>query len=89
MSNYDWIDEALNGEPTPITDTQWFIIESNIYHTALPSEMIQDVMSTLNDMTELEAEKIIKLINENKIEKDTRKQWEKMLKDGVFKHRDI
>tara|TARA_R110002012_G_scaffold314281_1_gene526818 strand:- start:171 stop:437 length:267 start_codon:yes stop_codon:yes gene_type:complete len=85
----DWFDELLDGEPTPITDTQWLIIESNIYHTALPSEMIQDVMSTLNDMTELEAEKIIKLINENKIEKDTRKQWEKMLKDGVFKHRDI
>ena len=87
--NDDWFDELHNGEPKPITDTQWFIIESNIYHTALPSEMIQDVMSTLNDMTELEAEKIIKLINENKIEKDTRKQWEKMLKDGVFKHRDI
>ena len=85
----DWFDELLDGEPTPITDTQWLIIESNIYHTALPSQMIQDVMSTLNDMTELEAEKIIKLINENKIEKDTRKQWEKMLKDGVFKHRDI
>ncbi len=85
----DWFDELLDGEPTPITDTQWLIIESNIYHTALPSEMIQDVMSTLNDMTELEAEKIIKLINENKIEKDTRKQWEKMLKDGVFKYRDI
>ena len=85
----DWFDELLDGEPTPITDTQWLIIESNIYHTALPSQMIQDVMSTLSDMTELEAEKIIKLINENKIEKDTRKQWEKMLKDGVFRHRDI
>ena len=46
-------------------------------------------MSTLNDMTELEAEEIIKLINENKIETDTRKQWEKMLKDGVFGHRNI
>ena len=85
----DWFDELLDGEPTPITDTQWLIIESNIYHTALPSEMIQNIMSTLNDMTELEAEEIIKLINENKIEKDTRKQWEKMLKDGVFGHRDI
>ena len=85
----DWFDELLDGEPTPITDTQWLIIESNIYHTALPSQMIQDVMSTLNDMTELEAEKIIKLINENKIEKDTRKQWEKMCKDGVFGHRDF
>ena len=85
----DWFDELLDGEPTPITDTQWLIIESNIYHTALPSEMIQNIMSKLNDMTELEAEEIIKLINENKIEKDTRKQWDKMLKDGVFKHRDI
>ena len=87
--NEEWLDNILDGEPSPITDTQWLIIESNIYHTALPSQMIQDVMSTLNDMTELEAEKIIKLINENKIEKDTRKQWEKMLKDGVFRHRDI
>ncbi len=87
--NEDWFDELHNGEPTPITDTQWLIIESNIYHTILPSQTIQNIMSTLNDMTELEAEEIIKLINENKIEKDTRKQWEKMFKDGVFGHRDI
>ena len=87
--NEDWFDELLDGEPTPITDTQWLIIESNIYHTALPSQTIESVMSKLNNMTELEAEEIIKLINENKIEKDTRKQWEKMFKDGVFGHRDI
>jgi hypothetical protein len=82
--NDDWFDELHNGEPTSITDTQWLIIESNIYHTILPSQMIQSIMSRLNDMTELEAEEIIKLINENKIETDTRKQWVKMLKDGVF-----
>ena len=87
--NEDWFDELLDGEPTPITDTQWLIIESNIYHTALPSQMIEGIMSSINDMTELEAEEIIKLINENKIEKDTRKQWLKMFKDGVFGHRDL
>tara|TARA_R100000655_G_scaffold2195_1_gene9051 strand:+ start:20 stop:286 length:267 start_codon:yes stop_codon:yes gene_type:complete len=87
--NEDWFDELHNGEPTLITDTQWLIIESNIYHTILPSQTVQNIMSTLNDMTELEAEEIIKLINENKIETDTRKQWEKMLKDGVFGHRNI
>jgi len=87
--NDDWFDELLDGEPTPITDTQWLIIESNIYHTALPSEMIRNIMSTLNDMTELEAQEIITLINENKIETDTRKQWLKMFKDGVFGHRDL
>lgn len=89
MSNYDWIDEALDGEPTPITDTQWFIIDSNIYNTSLTTETIQSIMSNLNETSELEAQEIIKLINENKIEKDTRKQWLKMFKDGVFGHRDL
>ena len=87
--NEDWFDELLDGEPTPITDTQWLIIESNIYHTALPSHMIESIMSRINNITELEAEEIIKLINENKIETDTRKQWLKMFKDGVFGHRDL
>lgn len=80
----DWLDDILDGEPTGITDTQWLIIESNIYRTALPPHYVDDVMQRLNDLTELEAEEIIKQINENKIETDTRKQWLKMLKDGVF-----
>ncbi len=80
----DWLDDVLDGEPTGITDTQWLIIESNIHRTALPTHYVNDVMERLNDLTELEAEQIIKQINENKIETDTRKQWLKMLKDGVF-----
>ena len=80
----DWLDDILDGEPTGITDTQWLIIESNIHRTALPPHYVDDVMERLNDITELEAEEIIKQINENKIETDTRKQWLKMLKDGVF-----
>tara|TARA_R110002012_G_scaffold216709_1_gene387856 strand:+ start:5277 stop:5531 length:255 start_codon:yes stop_codon:yes gene_type:complete len=80
----DWLDDILDGEPTGITDTQWLIIESNLYRTALPTHYVDDVMGRLNDLTELEAEQIIKQINENKIETDTRKQWLKMLKDGVF-----
>lgn len=80
----DWLDDILDGEPTGITDTQWLIIESNIHRTALPTNYVDDVMGRLNDLTELEAEQIIKQINENKIETDTRKQWLKMLKDGVF-----
>ena len=89
VGNNDWIDEALDGEPTPITDTQWLIIDSNIYHTTLPTRMIESIISRLSNMTEIEAEEIIKLINENKIETDTRKQWLKMFKDGVFGHRDL
>ena len=87
--NEDWFDELLDGEPTPITDTQWLIIENNIDKTSLTTNMKSNILSSINDLTQLEAEKIIKLINENKIETDTRKQWVKMLKDGVFKYRDL
>ena len=85
----DWFDELHNGEPTLITDTQWFIIDSNIYDTSLTTETIESIMSNLNETSEIDAQEIIKLINENKIEKDTRKQWLKMFKDGVFGHRDL
>ena len=85
----DWIDNILDGEPSGITDTQWLIIESNIDQTSFTERMKSDILGRINDLTELEAEEIITTINENRYEKDTRKQWEKMFKDGVFGHRDL
>tara|TARA_R110000787_G_scaffold142561_1_gene256218 strand:+ start:266 stop:532 length:267 start_codon:yes stop_codon:yes gene_type:complete len=87
--NDDWIDNILDGEPSGITDTQWLIIESNIDQTSLTISMKSDILSRINDLTELEAEEIITKIYENRYEKDTRKQWQKMFKDGVFGHRDF
>ena len=87
--NDDWIDNILDGEPSGITHTQWLIIESNIDQTSFTEGMKSDILSRVNDLTELEAEEIITKIYENKYEKDTRKQWEKMCKDGVFGHRDF
>ena len=89
MSDYDWIDEVLDGEPTPITDTQWLIIEGNIDGTSLPLSMKAGILNDLQNLTELEAEEIITLINENKYDSDPRKQWERMFKEGVFGHRDL
>jgi hypothetical protein len=87
--NDDWIDNILDGEPSGITDTQWFIIEGNIDLTSFTERMKSDILGGINDLTELEAEEIITKIYENRYEKDTRKQWEKMCKDGVFGHRDF
>jgi len=87
--NDDWIDNILDGEPSGITDTQWLIIESNIDLTSFTETMKSDILRRVNDLTELEAEEIITKIYENRYEKDTRKQWEKMCKDGVFGHRDF
>ena len=87
--NDDWIDNILDGEPSGITHTQWLIIESNIDLTSFTEIMKSDILGRINDLTELEAEEIITKIYENRYEKDTRKQWEKMCKDGVFGHRDF
>lgn len=87
--NDDWIDNILDGEPSGITHTQWLIIESNIDLTSFTETMKSDILRRVNDLTELEAEEIITKIYENRYEKDTRKQWEKMCKDGVFGHRDF
>ena len=87
--NNDWFDELLNGKPSGITDTQWFIIESNIDSTSLPLSWKDDILKRINDLTEAEAEEIITLINENKYERDPKKQWLKMFRDGVFGHRDF
>ena len=85
--NDDWIDNILDGEPSGITNTQWLIIESNIDLTSFTESMKSDILGRINDLTELEAEKIITKMYENRYEKDTRKQWEKMCKDGVFGHK--
>ena len=87
--NDDWIDNILDGEPSGITNSQWLIIESNIDLTSFTERMKSDILGRINDLTELEAEEIITKIYENRYEKDTRKQWEKMFKDGVFGHRDF
>jgi len=84
--NEDWFDELLDGEPSGITDTQWLIIEGNIDATSLPNSIKSDILNRLNDLTQLEAEEIITLINENKYEKDPKKQWQKMFRRGVFGH---
>ena len=49
MADSDWIDDIIDGEPSGITDTQWLIIENNIYNTSLPSRTIEDIIERLND----------------------------------------
>ena len=82
--NDDFFDELVNGEPTLLTDKQFFIIESMIDRTSLSISFKEKVLNNINNLTELEAEEIITKIFENEIKTDPRAQWLKMLKDGVF-----
>ena len=83
------IDELFDGKPSEITNSQWLTIEGNIDFTSLTTTMKSDILNKLNDLSELEAEEIITLLYNNRYEKDTQKQWLKMFKDGVFRHRDF
>ena len=65
MEKSDWLDNILDGEPSGITDTQWLIIESNIHQTSLTIRMKSDILSRINDLTELEAEEIITLTEDD------------------------
>ena len=85
----DWIDEVLDGKPSPITHGQWLTIEGNIDLTSLTTGVKSEILNGINDLTELEAEEIITKLYDNRYEKDPQKQWLKMLRDGVFRSRDI
>jgi len=88
LSNSD-IDELFDGKPSELTNSQWLTIEGNIDFTSLTTTMKSDILNRLNDLSEEEAEEIITIIYHNRYEKDTQKQWLKMLKDGVFGDRDF
>ena len=61
----DWLDDILDGAPTPITYMQLVIIETKITNTNLPQSEKDYIMSNLLNFTELEAEEIITKILEN------------------------
>ena len=88
LSNDD-IDELFDGKPSEITNSQWLTIEGNIDFTSLTTTIKSDILNRLNDLSEEEAEEIITILYNNRYEKDPQKQWLKMHKDGVFRHRDF
>jgi len=87
--NDEWLDNLLDGKPTPITYRQLVTIECNIDQTSLTTRMKSEILNRINDLSQLEAEEIITIINNNRYEKDTQKQWFKMFRDGVFESRDF
>jgi hypothetical protein len=87
--NDEWLDNLLDGKPTPITYRQLVTIECNIDQTSLTTQMKSDIINRINDLSQLEAEEIITKLYNNRYEKDTQKQWLKMFRDGVFECRDF
>ena len=85
----EWLDEIIDGKPTEITYMQLATIDNLLPHTSLTTSMQEEIRCRLQDLTELEAEEIIKQLRQNEITTDPKRQYEKMRKAGVFRCGDI
>jgi hypothetical protein len=85
----DWMDEVLDGKPEEAEIWKVNYIESLLHYTAIPNSEQYEIMNSLDILTDIDADKIIKYIKENEIFKDPKHQYEAMRKNGMFNDRDI
>jgi hypothetical protein len=80
----DWMDEVLNGKPLEAEMWKLGYIETLLHYTSIPTSEQLEILSSLNELTDEEADEILKKIKENEIKRDPRDQYEQMRKAGVF-----
>ena len=80
----DWIDEVLDGKPL---EAEWWkinYIENLLHHTSISSREQEEIINSLDILTDIDADKILKKIKENEIKRDPKEQYEQMRKNGMF-----
>jgi len=60
----DWIDEVLDSEPLEAEMWKLGYIENLLHRTAISTSEQQEIMSSLDILTDIDADKIIKKIKE-------------------------
>ena len=84
----DWMDEVLDGKPSEAEVWKINYIENLLHYTSIPTSEQSVILKSLNELTDEEADEILKKIKENEIKRDPRDQYEQMRKAGVFDDRD-
>jgi len=82
------MDEVLDGKPLEAEMWKLNYIESLLHYTAIPTSEQQRIMSSLDEITDIEADEILKKIKENEIHLDPKHQYEAMRKNGMFNPKD-
>lgn len=80
----DWIDEVLDGEPLEAEMWKLGYIENLLHRTAISTSEQQEIMNSLDILTDIDADKIIKKIKEYEIKTDPKDQYEEMRRNGMF-----
>jgi len=82
------MDEALDGKPLEAELWKLNYIENLLHYTSITESEQQRIMSSLNDLTDIEADEILSKIKENEIHSDPKHQYEAMRKNGMFNPKD-
>jgi hypothetical protein len=80
----DWIDEVLDGNPLEAEMWKLSYIENLLHRTALSSDEQQRIYNSLDELTDVDADEIIKKIKEYEIKTDPKDQYEEMRRNGMF-----
>jgi len=88
-NNFDeWFDDVVDGNPKLAEIWQLNYIEGIINYTSIPNHERTDIINNLNELSEIEADKILAYLKENETYTDPKHQYEQMRKNGVFTDRD-
>jgi len=80
----DWMDEVLDGKPLEAEMWKIGYIENLLHRTAISSQEQQEIMNSLDVLTDIDADKILKKIKEYEIKTDPKDQYEEMRRNGMF-----
>ena len=80
----DWMDEVLDGKPLEAEMWKIGYIENLLHRTAISTSEQQEIMNSLDILTDIDADKILKKIKEYEIKTDPKDQYEEMRRNGMF-----
>ena len=78
--NDEWFNELTDGEPLLCSTIQMGIIEQLLKVSPISGHKKSEIMSELDNYSDIEANKIIRMLQEDVVETDVRKQWKEMFK---------
>jgi len=78
------MDEVLDGKPLEAEMWKLGYIENLLHRTSISLSEQDAIMSSLETLSDIEADEILKKIKENEIHSDPKHQYEAMRKNGMF-----
>lgn len=84
----DWMDEVLDGKPLKAEFWKLDYIENLLHRTSISVSEQETIMSSLDNLSDIDADEILRKIKENEIHSDPKHQYEAMRKNGMFNPKD-